>query len=53
LRQEGGKAAHRAAHLDIAATAWKKPSADPTIPEGATGFGVQLLDRFVADYYEA
>jgi leucyl aminopeptidase len=41
------------AHLDIAATAWKKPSADPTIPEGATGFGVQLLDRFVADHYEA
>jgi leucyl aminopeptidase len=41
------------AHLDIAATAWKKPSADPTIPDGATGFGVQLLDRFVADHYEA
>jgi leucyl aminopeptidase len=41
------------AHLDIAATAWKKPSSDPTIPEGATGYGVQLLDRFVADHYEA
>jgi leucyl aminopeptidase len=41
------------AHLDIAATAWKKPSTDPTIPDGATGFGVQLLDRFVADHYEA
>ncbi|NBQ56234.1 MAG: lipopolysaccharide biosynthesis protein RfbH [Verrucomicrobia bacterium] len=39
--------------LPTHATAWKKPSADPTIPEGATGFGVQLLDRFVADHYEA
>ena len=41
------------AHLDIAGTAWKKPSTDATIPDGATGFGVQLLDRFVADHYEA
>ncbi len=40
------------AHLDIASTAWKKPSAFPTIPEGATGFGVRLLDRLVADNYE-
>ena len=41
------------AHLDIASTAWKKPSAFPTIPDGATGFGVRLLDRLVADNYEA
>jgi leucyl aminopeptidase len=41
------------AHLDIASTAWKKPSTIPTIPEGATGFGVRLLDRLVADNYEA
>ena len=41
------------AHLDIASTAWKKPSSVPTIPDGATGFGVRLLDRLVADFYEA
>jgi leucyl aminopeptidase len=40
------------AHLDIASTAWKKPSANPTIPDGATGFGVRLLNRLVADHYE-
>jgi leucyl aminopeptidase len=40
------------AHLDIASIAWKKPSANPTIPDGATGFGVRLLDRLVADHYE-
>jgi leucyl aminopeptidase len=41
------------AHLDIAPTAWKKPSSTPTVPEGAAGFGVRLLDRLVADAYEA
>jgi leucyl aminopeptidase len=40
------------AHLDIASTAWKKPSSNPTIPEGASGFGVRLLNRLVADKYE-
>jgi leucyl aminopeptidase len=40
------------AHLDIASTAWKKPSTNPTIPEGATGYGVRLLNRLVADKYE-
>jgi leucyl aminopeptidase len=40
------------AHLDIANTAWKKPSSVPTIPEGATGFGVRLLNRLVEDHYE-
>jgi leucyl aminopeptidase len=40
------------AHLDIASVAWKKPSSKPTIPEGATGFGVRLLDQLVADHYE-
>jgi len=39
------------AHLDIAGMAWSKESA-PTAPKGATGFGVRLLDRFVADNYE-
>jgi leucyl aminopeptidase len=39
------------AHLDIAGMAWSsKDSA--TVPKGATGFGVRLLDRLVADYYE-
>ncbi|MDH4386449.1 MAG: leucyl aminopeptidase [Caulobacter sp.] len=40
------------AHLDIASTAWKKPSSVPTLPEGATGYGVRLLNRMVADSYE-
>ena len=40
------------AHLDIANTAWKKPSSVPTIPEGATGYGVRLLNRLVEDHYE-
>ena len=40
------------AHLDIAGTAWKAPSPVPTIPEGATGYGVRLLNRMVADKYE-
>ena len=40
------------AHLDIAPTAWKPKSTVPTVPNGATGFGVRLLDRLVADHYE-
>jgi len=40
------------AHLDIASTAWKPASTIPTIPNGATGFGVRLLDRLVAAHYE-
>jgi leucyl aminopeptidase len=40
------------AHLDIASTAWKPGSTVPTIPSGATGFGVRLLDQLVADFYE-
>jgi leucyl aminopeptidase len=40
------------AHLDIASTAWKPNSTVATIPSGATGFGVRLLDRLVADNYE-
>ena len=38
------------AHLDIAGVAWRKPSTAPTVPDGATGFGVRLLNRLVADY---
>jgi leucyl aminopeptidase len=40
------------AHLDIAGTAWQKDSKNPTAPNGASGFGVRLLDRMVADKYE-
>ncbi len=40
------------AHLDIAGMAWSS-KARPTVPKGATGFGVRLLDRLVADNYEA
>jgi leucyl aminopeptidase len=40
------------AHLDIAGLAWRKPQAVATTPEGASGFGVRLLDQFVADNFE-
>ena len=39
------------AHLDIAGTTWSKKDA-PTVPKGATAFGVRLLNRFVAEHYE-
>ncbi len=39
------------AHLDIAGMAWSK-TATATVPKGGTGFGVRLLDRFIADRYE-
>lgn len=39
------------AHLDIAAMVWPKEGTDVN-PKGASGFGVRLLDRMVADYYE-
>ena len=39
------------AHLDIAGTVWTdKPGA--TWTKGASGFGVKLLDRFIADNFE-
>ncbi len=41
----------RWAHLDIAGVAWTV-SGRPTVPPGAVGFGIQLLDQLVADYYE-
>ena len=42
----------RWAHLDIAGMVWaSKPSS--TWDKGATGYGVRLLDRFVADNLEA
>ncbi|MDE2228880.1 MAG: leucyl aminopeptidase [Alphaproteobacteria bacterium] len=39
------------AHLDIAGTAWSSKD-KPTVPKGASGFGVRLLNRFVRDNYE-
>ncbi len=39
------------AHLDIAGTTWSSKDT-PTVPKGGTGFGVRLLDRWVADNYE-
>ena len=39
------------AHLDIAGTAWSSKDR-PTVPKGATAFGVRLLDRLVAEHYE-
>ena len=39
------------AHLDIAGMAWSDKDA-PTVPKGATAFGVRLLDRLVTDRYE-
>ncbi|MCE2492505.1 MAG: leucyl aminopeptidase [Alphaproteobacteria bacterium] len=39
------------AHLDIAGMAWSN-KARPTVPKGGTGFGVRLLDRWVADNHE-
>ena len=38
------------AHLDIAGVAWAEDL--PLCAKGATGFGVRLLDRFVAENYE-
>jgi leucyl aminopeptidase len=39
------------AHLDIAGMAWAKQDL-PTVPKGAVGFGIRLLDRLVADCFE-
>ncbi len=39
------------AHLDIAGMAWSD-KAKPTYDKGATGFGVRLLDQYIADVVE-
>jgi leucyl aminopeptidase len=39
------------AHLDIAGTTWSKKD-KPTVPKGATAFGLRLLDRFLQEHYE-
>ena len=40
------------AHLDIASTAWKKSSTVSTVPDGASGYGVRLLNRLVQEKCE-
>jgi leucyl aminopeptidase len=39
------------AHLDIAGVAWSKQDL-PLAGKGATGFGVRLLDRWIAEHHE-
>jgi leucyl aminopeptidase len=39
------------AHLDIAGVAWSSRDL-PLAAKGATGFGVRLLDRLIADHFE-
>lgn len=39
------------AHLDIAGMAWADSDL-ATVPKGGSGYGVRLLNRLVADYYE-
>jgi leucyl aminopeptidase len=41
------------AHIDIAPTAWTNEQRIPSVPEGATGFGVRTLDALVAKFYES
>jgi len=39
--------------LDIAGTAWKPgPYEDPLSPAWATGYGVRLLNRLIANKFE-
>lgn len=40
------------AHLDVAGVVWSSKATTLT-DKGATGFGVRLLDRFIADNFEA
>ena len=39
------------AHLDIAGVTWEKKGT-PIVPKGGSGYGVRLLDRFVAESIE-
>ncbi len=39
------------AHLDIAGVTWSSKD-KPTVPKGATAFGVRLLNQMVAQHYE-
>jgi leucyl aminopeptidase len=39
------------AHLDVAGVVWSSKG-NATTPKGATGYGVRLLDKLIADNYE-
>jgi leucyl aminopeptidase len=39
-------------HLDIAGVAWQDNEQKPLAPSWGTGWGVRVLNRLVADYYE-
>lgn len=41
------------AHLDIAGVAWVEGEKSPIDPSWASGFGPRLLDRWIADNFEA
>ena len=41
------------AHLDIAGVAWQDGEQKPLIPSWATGWGVRILNRLIADNYES
>lgn len=43
----------RWAHIDMASMAWRDDAALPTVPLGASAYGVRLFDRFVRDTIEA
>jgi leucyl aminopeptidase len=40
------------AHLDIAGVAWQDGEQKPLAPSWGTGWGVRVLNRLIADYYE-
>ena len=39
------------AHLDISGSAWTNEDT-PMAAKGATGYGVRLLDRYLAEHHE-
>jgi len=41
------------AHLDIAGVAWQDGEQKPLSPGWGVGWGVRILDRLIADHYEA
>jgi leucyl aminopeptidase len=43
----------RWAHIDMASMAWRDDAPLPTVPLGASAYGVRLFDRFVRDTIEA
>ncbi len=41
------------AHMDIAPVAWTNEQRIPTVPEGATGYGVRTLNQLVERFYQS